>query len=868
MLDLNFRHGDGNTLIVTVSDNANALAPGNWMLFAFNDHGTPSVAATISVGLGGEDFSSGFKGYVTESGAATHDAASDIFTLTPNAGGKTGAVMSNDRIDLTQNFTLTFSAFLGTNDAGGSGIAFVLHSDPSGGDAFGGGAKAQGANGIANGLAISLDTFRDRGEVSSDHTNFFDTDDTAGSALTSATSLPNLENSQWHDVTVSWDAATQILTYWVDGKQAGILTGDLANQYFSGSEYVHFGFTGATGSRSVANLQQVKVTSVSATYAPADATLQSEIAQIGGTAQMSGPAGFDSDRQLFTLTSAGASKTGVVMADTHLDLQSDFDISFNFFLGSKDGGSYGATFILQSDPDGSGAVGSGGTGLGVGGIENGLAIAFNARRGSDTTSFVDTDAGSKLKALTSGVSLGNLENGHWHQAHVVWDVHTQTLTYWVDGKLGGTLSGDLATQYFGGSDHVHFGFTGATGRGGNLEQVHVAQLNANGGELQYGALSACDHTPFIGTDEPHVSYTGSASVDAANLVTLTQSARSTAGSAFSMGSIDLHSDFSLSFDFYAGNKDVSGGGLSFVLQNDILGGDALGGTGTALGAGGIRNGVGIALSMAQGADHTNFFQTDVGTFGGVLSTQTALGNLEDGNWHKGQVTWDSSAQTLSYWIDGQLGGTLTGDLAQQYFGGSDLVHFGFTGSTGTGRSGGNVQQVQVTGFEGNYLCAECETDHSHSGTDHSHLEAVAANETIYGGPGNDTLVGGVGDDTLIGGVGADTLTGGTGRDHFLYQAAAEGGDTIKDFAVAEDSLSFSASGFGAGLIAGQQLVAGTNFIADANPTATSETGTFLFNTQTHDLAWDFDGLGAGDAVQIAHFDTAVSLTINHFEIIA
>ena len=100
--------------------------------------------------------------------------------------------------------------------------------------------------------------------------------------------------------------ASQTLTYWVDGKQAGTLTGDLANKYFSGSDYVHFGFTGATGSRGVANLQQVKVTSVSATYAPPGATLQSDIAQIGGTAQMSGPAGFDSDRQLFTLTTAGA----------------------------------------------------------------------------------------------------------------------------------------------------------------------------------------------------------------------------------------------------------------------------------------------------------------------------------------------------------------------------------------------------------------------------------------------------------------------------------------------------------------------------------------------------------------------------------
>ena len=93
-----------------------------------------------------------------------------------------------------------------------------------------------------------------------------------------------------------------------------------------------------------------------------------------------------------------------------------------------------------------------------------------------------------LRRLRPSVSLGNLENGHWHQAHVVWDADTQTLTYWVDGKLGGTLSGDLATKYFGGSDHVHFGFTGATSRGGNIEQVHVTQVTANAGELEFGAL--------------------------------------------------------------------------------------------------------------------------------------------------------------------------------------------------------------------------------------------------------------------------------------------------------------------------------------------------------------------------------------------
>ena len=89
--------------------------------------------------------------------------------------------MSNDRIDITHDFTLTFSAFLGSNDAGADGIAFVLHNAPSGADAIGGGGGIpREQHGIANGLAISLDTYSNAGEPSADYTNFFDTDAAAG----------------------------------------------------------------------------------------------------------------------------------------------------------------------------------------------------------------------------------------------------------------------------------------------------------------------------------------------------------------------------------------------------------------------------------------------------------------------------------------------------------------------------------------------------------------------------------------------------------------------------------------------------------------------------------------------------------------
>ena len=111
-----------------------------------------------------------------------------------------------------------------------------------------------------------------------------------------------------------------------------------------------------------------------------------------------------------------------------------------------------------------------------------------------------------------------------------------------------------------------------------LEQVHVTQLNANDGDLEYGALEACDCKPFIEMDEHgHVSYLGKASSSDAGCHDVDNRTRSRwLAAAFSTPVIDLHSDFSLSFNFYAGTKDVASGGMSFVLQSDPLGGDALG----------------------------------------------------------------------------------------------------------------------------------------------------------------------------------------------------------------------------------------------------------------------------------------------------
>jgi Ca2+-binding RTX toxin-like protein len=142
-------------------------------------------------------------------------------------------------------------------------------------------------------------------------------------------------------------------------------------------------------------------------------------------------------------------------------------------------------------------------------------------------------------------------------------------------------------------------------------------------------------------------------------------------------------------------------------------------------------------------------------------------------------------------------------------------------------------------------------------------------DTLSGGDGRDTLGGGDGNDTLRGGLGADTLGGNRGRDQFVYLVADEGSDFIQNFVIEDDTLAFSASGFGGGLVAGGKVVAGVNFIADTAPIATTTTGAFLYDTDDHDLLWDADGSAPNGSVprRIVHFDSAVALSADNFKIL-
>ncbi len=722
-LELAFTQADANTLKVTPTENANVLSPGQWMLFAFDVNGTPSIAATLQVGLGGEAYSDNFGGFITLSGSAAYDESSGIVTLTPDALDQTGAVMSNQRIDLRDDFDFTFNVFLGDKDGlGADGVAFVLHGAPFGADAVGIGGGDLGAFGIANGLALEFDTYQNPdpayGDLVTDHVAWVDTDTAQIATGTGPLDVGNIENGAWHSVSVSWDAQTEALSYSFDGQQGDTLSGDLAARFFGGSDFVYFGFTGATGGLS--NLQQVQAVDLQGTLVepgvePPAPPIVDSIANMGGDVALMGDASFSATTGVITLTPDALGQTGAVMSNQRIDLRDDFDFTFNVFLGGKDGlGADGSAFVLHNSPLGADAVGIGGGDLGAFGIANGLALEFDTYQNpdpaygdlvTDHVAWVDTDT-AQIATGTGPLDVGNIENGAWHSVSVSWDAQTEALSYSFDGQQGDTLSGDLAARFFGGSDFVYFGFTGATGGLSNLQQVQAVDLQGTLVEpgVEPPAPPIVDSIANMGGD---VALMGDASFSATTgVITLTPDALGQTGAVMSNQRIDLRDDFDFTFNVFLGGKDGLGAdGSAFVLHNSPFGADAVGIGGGDLGAFGIANGLALEFDTYQNpgpaygdlvTDHVAWVDTDtaqIATGTGPLD----VGNIENGAWHSVSVSWDAQTEALSYSFDGQQGDTLSGDLAARFFGGSDFVYFGFTGATG-GLS--NLQQVQAVDLQG------------------------------------------------------------------------------------------------------------------------------------------------------------------------
>ncbi|MBN2776083.1 MAG: T9SS type A sorting domain-containing protein [Bacteroidales bacterium] len=187
------------------------------------------------------------------------------FILTEDKTNQAGSLWNNFKIDLTQNFTIDFDIYLGSNN-GADGIVFALQGECTTAGANGG---ELGFGGIANSLAVEFDTYQNSLEWSdpvADHIAIISN----GSVDHAATSnldgpydlLSDIEDDSWHAVSIEWiysDANSQTLRVSFESLPILSYSGNIIDDIFGGSTESFWGLTGSTGAEH--NLQKVCINS-------------------------------------------------------------------------------------------------------------------------------------------------------------------------------------------------------------------------------------------------------------------------------------------------------------------------------------------------------------------------------------------------------------------------------------------------------------------------------------------------------------------------------------------------------------------------------------------------------------------------------
>ena len=146
------------------------------------------------------------------------------------------------------------------------------------------------------------------------------------------------------------------------------------------------------------------------------------------------------------------------------------------------------------------------------------------------------------------------------------------------------------------------------------------------------------------------------------------------------------------------------------------------------------------------------------------------------------------------------------------------------------------------------------------------LTGSSINDTIRGAGGDDIISGRGGADTLDGQGGIDTLIGGNGNDKFVLANLTEDRDIIIDFVSGGDVMKVSASLFGGGLAAGEDL--GTKFLANDTGLAAGGEDRFIYDTTDGQLYFDADGTGIAERVLVAVLSGAPLVVASDFAILA
>jgi Ca2+-binding RTX toxin-like protein len=283
-------------------------------------------------------------------------------------------------------------------------------------------------------------------------------------------------------------------------------------------------------------------------------------------------------------------------------------------------------------------------------------------------------------------------------------------------------------------------------------------------------------------------------------------------------------------------------------------------TGTISGADGVQT----AGTVANILTNQGYISGTIASFRGlglafdsVINRGVMIGNVKLG---QGDDLYDGRGGSIEGTVQGEDGNDrfVPGAGAEIFDGGAalDILDFRYGAAVtvtldgtdaGTGAALGDVYR-------------NCEVIYgSLSGADTLIGSALA--DRLLGLGGADRLTAGDGADLVIGGGGVDVVSGGAGNDSFQFMQAIEGGDQMTDFsniASNNDTFRISATGFGAGLVAG--LLPAAQFQIRADNLAQDSSDHFIFRTADQTLWFDVNGNAAGGLTLLADLQAGATVT--------
>lgn len=192
------------------------------------------------------------------------------------------------------------------------------------------------------------------------------------------------------------------------------------------------------------------------------------------------------DNGCILLTPDEQYREGIAYCKTKLNLENYFDIEFDIFLGDKEEGADGITFVIHNDPRGFEAFGTWGECMGYGRwsknyvsgnfIAPSIAIEFdtyqNLRQNDpshDHVAYLEDGTNYHEDFWHDNNLAFNLEDNYLHSFRLKWNPENQELKVYLDGQIVYQGKKDLLGEIFQGNGQVIWGFTASTGRKHNLQ---------------------------------------------------------------------------------------------------------------------------------------------------------------------------------------------------------------------------------------------------------------------------------------------------------------------------------------------------------------------------------------------------------------